>query len=87
MNLYGLCPAQEEVCLVICKECGRVVKVATFSRHCGKLNCIGREFLNACTGKKNRKKIALNKLVKMLPFLATSLIYLIFHVVKISMHW
>lgn len=52
MNLYGICPAQEEVYLVICKECGKVVKVSTFSRHCGKcFLALNREFLNPSTKK------------------------------------
>ena len=41
MTLFGICPDQEEILLVVCRECGRVVKAAAFLRHCGKLpNCI-----------------------------------------------
>lgn len=35
MLLYGLCPAHEDVTLVVCNECGRVVKTVAFQRHCG----------------------------------------------------
>ncbi|XP_048581749.1 ataxin-7-like protein 1 isoform X1 [Nematostella vectensis] len=34
MLLFGLCPAQEQVCLVICDECKRVVKASAFPKHC-----------------------------------------------------
>lgn len=37
MTLFGICPDQEEIVLVVCKECGRVVKASAFLRHCGKL--------------------------------------------------
>ena len=36
MTLFGICPEQEDIILVVCKECGRVVKAAAFLRHCGK---------------------------------------------------
>ena len=35
MTLFGICPEQEDIILVVCKECGRVVKAAAFLRHCG----------------------------------------------------
>lgn len=35
MTLFGICPEQEEIVLVVCKECGRVVKAPAFLRHCG----------------------------------------------------
>jgi len=38
MTLFGVCPDQEEVVLVVCKECGRVVKAAAFLRHCGEFS-------------------------------------------------
>lgn len=34
MTLFGICPDQEEILLVVCRECGRVVKAAAFLRHC-----------------------------------------------------
>ncbi|KAJ7331230.1 histone deubiquitination [Desmophyllum pertusum] len=34
MTLFGICPEQEEIILVVCKECGRVVKAPAFLRHC-----------------------------------------------------
>lgn len=34
MTLFGICPEQEEIVLVVCKECGRVVKAPAFLRHC-----------------------------------------------------
>lgn len=36
MTLFGICPEQEEIILVVCKECGRVVKASALLRHCGK---------------------------------------------------
>lgn len=33
MTLFGICPDQEDIVLVVCKECERVVKAEAFLRH------------------------------------------------------
>lgn len=37
MTLFGICPDQEDIVLIVCKECERVVKAEAFLRHYGKL--------------------------------------------------
>lgn len=34
MHIYGHCPAQDDIYLVLCSLCGRVIKPQAFEKHC-----------------------------------------------------
>lgn len=38
MHIYGHCPAHDDFYLVVCSQCGQVVKPQAFERHCERLH-------------------------------------------------